>query len=97
MSRQCSECKTVSILPLEKLYSPFIFYPCKYLCVRCKKMFTEEEYLNLEEGGVIITSPLLDIVLNKKEEKIRKDMIYETIVVLAEYQHENIAHIKLEK
>lgn len=59
MSRQCSTCETVSILPYVKsMLSPLdtlslTLNPTQYQCFQCKKIFTEEEYKGLGEGGFI--------------------------------------------
>lgn len=53
MSKQCSTCKTVNIMPLNMLYRPLTWNPPEYQCFQCKKVFTEEEYKELKEGGFI--------------------------------------------
>ena len=60
MSRQCSECKTVSIVPLNKLYYPLEFIPPQYRCFKCGKVFTEEEYKELDEGEYISKIPVVE-------------------------------------
>lgn len=94
MSKQCPTCKTVGILPLHKLFPPLTWNPQQYMCIQCKKIFTEEEYTELDEGGYIpelsfVTEEIISPVkINKRFTLFYNYMLNEVMLLFKrEEQH----------